>query len=232
MVTSVIPSPRPLPVRHEPQPLARVRQLYHCGVPAVGDGDPEHRRPAPGRGGRVVDLDGQPGQAAGGVFGHSPRPRRARPPPRLLRVRPVQRHDGAGDVPGMQVGPGHVGHGRRWSRPPVRPGWRPGGGPPPGPGPGRSPCTRRHRLACRGTGRRSCPAERALPPPRTCRRPRTPRWSGRTVPLPDRERAPASRRPGSARQPPGRSRAPPGPPGATGVRLAHPNNRTPRSAMT
>src|SRR5579863_1479042 len=76
--------------RHEPQPLARVRQLYHGGVPAVGDGDPEHRRPAPCRSGRVVDLDRQPGQAAGGMFGHPPRPGRARPPPRFLGVRPVQ----------------------------------------------------------------------------------------------------------------------------------------------
>src|SRR5215469_15501659 len=95
--------------RHEPQPLARVRQPYLCGGSAVGSGDPEHRGPAPGRGGRVVDLDRQPGHAAGGMFGHPPRPRRARPPPRLLRVRPVQRHDGAGDIPGMQVGPGDVG---------------------------------------------------------------------------------------------------------------------------
>src|SRR6185437_9865027 len=49
------------PGRHEPQPLARVRQL-DCGVPvcrggrAAGRGDPEHRRPAPCRGGRVADL--------------------------------------------------------------------------------------------------------------------------------------------------------------------------------
>src|SRR5215467_3101162 len=48
------------PGRHEPQPLALVRQLYHRGVPAVGSGDPEHRRPAPSRGGRVFDLDRQP----------------------------------------------------------------------------------------------------------------------------------------------------------------------------
>src|SRR6266851_5039660 len=57
------------PGRHEPQPLARVRQLYHhgCVVPAAGRGDrdPEHRRPALCRGGRVVDLDRQPGHAAG-----------------------------------------------------------------------------------------------------------------------------------------------------------------------
>src|SRR5712691_2318869 len=47
--------------RHEPQLLARVRQLYHhvLVVPAVGRGDPEHRRPAPCRRGRVVDLDRQ-----------------------------------------------------------------------------------------------------------------------------------------------------------------------------
>src|SRR5215470_7975337 len=36
------------PGRHEPQPLARVRQ-FHRGGPAAGRGDPEHRRPAPGR---------------------------------------------------------------------------------------------------------------------------------------------------------------------------------------
>src|SRR5580704_17852878 len=93
---------------HEPQPLARVRQVYR-GVPAAGRGDPEHFRPAPRRGGRVADLDRQPGHAAGGMVGHVPRPRRPRPPPRLLRVGPVQRHDGAGDVRGMKVGPGDVG---------------------------------------------------------------------------------------------------------------------------
>src|SRR5580704_261015 len=69
------------PGRGEPQPLALVRQLYHHGVPAAGSGDPEHRRPAPGRGRRVVDLDRQPGHAAGVMFGHLPRPQRARPPP-------------------------------------------------------------------------------------------------------------------------------------------------------
>src|SRR5215469_18026821 len=84
------------PGRHEPQPLALVRQLYHYGVPAVGSGDPEHRRPAPSRGGRVFDLDRQPGHATRGMAGGPPRPRRARPPPRMLRGRPVQGHDGAG----------------------------------------------------------------------------------------------------------------------------------------
>src|SRR5215468_10168013 len=97
------------PGRHEPQPLARVRQLYHHGVPAAHGGDPEHRRPAACRGGRVVDLDRQPGHAAGGMSGHPPGPRRARPPPRLLWDGPVQRHDGAGDVPGMKVSRGDVG---------------------------------------------------------------------------------------------------------------------------
>src|SRR5690348_2685168 len=43
--------------RHEPQPLARVRQFHDSGLPAAGDIDPEHRRPPPRRGGRVVDLD-------------------------------------------------------------------------------------------------------------------------------------------------------------------------------
>src|SRR5579872_1047297 len=43
------------------------------------------------------------------MFGHLPRPRRARPPPRLLGSGPVQRHDGAGDVPRMQMRPGDVG---------------------------------------------------------------------------------------------------------------------------
>src|SRR5580704_6995827 len=76
--------------RHEPEPLTLVRQLYHR---AGRRGDAEHRRPAPGRGGRVVDLDRQAGHAAGGMFGRLPGPRRARPPPRLLRGRPVQRHD-------------------------------------------------------------------------------------------------------------------------------------------
>src|SRR6478609_4458035 len=60
---------------HEPQLLVRVRQLNR-GVPAAGRGDPEHLRPAPCRGGRVADLDRQPGHAAGGVVGHVPRPRR------------------------------------------------------------------------------------------------------------------------------------------------------------
>src|SRR3984957_3918282 len=78
------------PGRHEPQPLARVRQLYHHGVPAVGSRlhvpaaggrDPEPRRPAQCRGGRVIDFDRPPGHAAGGMFGHPPRPRRASPPP-------------------------------------------------------------------------------------------------------------------------------------------------------
>src|SRR6516225_4458111 len=95
--------------RHEPQPLACLRQFYLRAWLALGSGDPEHRRPAPGRGGRVVDLDRQPGHAALGMFGHPSRPRRARPPPRLLRGGPVQGHDGAGDVPGMQVGRGDVG---------------------------------------------------------------------------------------------------------------------------
>src|SRR6476619_7252743 len=36
------------PGRHEPQPLARVRQV-HRGGPAAGRGDPEHLRPAPCR---------------------------------------------------------------------------------------------------------------------------------------------------------------------------------------
>src|SRR6478736_4519461 len=98
------------PGRHEPQPLARVRQVYRGGaVCRGGRGDPEHRRPAPCRGGRVADLDRQPGHAAGSVVGHAPRPGRARPPPRLLRIRPVQGHDGAGDVPGMKVSRGDVG---------------------------------------------------------------------------------------------------------------------------
>src|SRR6201999_1219594 len=60
------------PGRHEPQPLARVRQVYRGGAvcrggPAAGRGDPEHRRPAGCRGGRVADLDRQPGHAAGNV---------------------------------------------------------------------------------------------------------------------------------------------------------------------
>src|SRR5437868_5758569 len=53
---------------HEPQPLARVRQLYR-GVPAAERGDPEHLRPAPCRAGRVADLDRQPGHAARGMVG-------------------------------------------------------------------------------------------------------------------------------------------------------------------
>src|SRR5580693_5725566 len=69
------------PGRHEPQILARILQLSDYGVPSVGSGDPEHRRPAPCRGGRVVDLDRQPGHAAGSMFGHPPRPRRPGPPP-------------------------------------------------------------------------------------------------------------------------------------------------------
>src|SRR5690348_5030823 len=52
------------PGRHEPQPLAPGRQLHDSGLPAAGDRNPEHRRPAPRRGGRVVDLDRQPPHAA------------------------------------------------------------------------------------------------------------------------------------------------------------------------
>src|SRR6201990_3366498 len=102
------------PGRHDRQPRARVRQVYRGGPvcrsgPAAGCGDPEHLRPAPCRGGRVADLDRQPDHATGSMVGYPPRPGRTRPPPRLLRVRPVQGHDGAGDVPRMKVSRGNVG---------------------------------------------------------------------------------------------------------------------------
>src|SRR5581483_12323114 len=58
--------------RHEAQPLAGGLQRY--GAPAAGDLDPEHVRPAPGRRGRVSDLDRQPGHAAGGMLGRLSRP--------------------------------------------------------------------------------------------------------------------------------------------------------------
>src|SRR5690349_16838239 len=96
-----------VPGRPEPQPLAR--SLEHHGGSVASDRESEHLRPAPRRGGRVADLDRQPGHAAGGMLGRLPRPGRARPVPGLIRIRPVQRHDGAGDVPGMEVGPGDVG---------------------------------------------------------------------------------------------------------------------------
>src|SRR6185437_16140656 len=82
--------------RHEPQPLAG--RLERHRVPVGGDRDPEHRRPAPRRRSRVADLDRQPGHAAGGMLGGLPGPGRPRPVPGLLRGRPVQRHDRAGNV--------------------------------------------------------------------------------------------------------------------------------------
>ena len=86
--------------RYEPQPLARASQLYHRGVPAVGNGDPEHFRPAPCRGGRVVNLDRQPGHAAGGSHlaavarhqGHLAQARSAEHTPTIGRPDPP-RHD-------------------------------------------------------------------------------------------------------------------------------------------
>src|SRR6201999_1583607 len=79
------------PGRHEPQPLARVRQGYRGGPVcrighAAGCGAPAHLRPAPCRAGRVADLDRQPDHATGSMVGYPPRPGRTRPPPRLLRV--------------------------------------------------------------------------------------------------------------------------------------------------
>src|SRR3954453_4434884 len=133
-----------IPGGDEPQSLARGLQVD--GGPVAAARDPEHRGPALRGRGRVLDLDRQAGHAAGGMAGRLPGPGRARPVPRLLRGGPVQGDDGAGDVPGMQVGPGDVGQ---------------GGGPDPPHAKGGAPAAGRHQV--RDLEYRHVPAVTAAP---------------------------------------------------------------------
>ena len=192
--------------------------------PVGGARNPEYRRPARCRCGRVADLDRQPGQPPRGCSGAAPS-RPGPPSATTARGRPVQRHDRAGNVLGVQVGAGDVRQVGRPDHPHAEP-RRAAGGPRPGQGPGRSPCSRRRRRAAPDTGRLWCPPGR-----RHHLNERVPRREHRVG---QAELAhpgiveglrPAERL-AAAHRPPARSRAPPGPPGAGGVRSAHPHNKT------